>query len=304
MFDTRRLLEGFLGGGASRGTMTGGGSPFGGLGGGSLQDALGRFLGGGAGGASGGLGGMAGGLGGLLGGMRPPMGGAIGSAAAGGLLGSLLGGRRSGGGGSLLRVGGLAVLGMLAHRAYTQWQEGQAASTPGAPSPGAPQPIAGSAWSNPSGYSRPGTRPAPAEEEFAQDDAPDEAGRPFALSLIRAMVAAAKADGHLDQGERKRIFAEVERMGLDANSKSFVFQAIEGPADPALVADGTWTDVQKTKLYLASRLVAEPDTSAERAYLDALAHRLGLDPGLRATLDDQAAEATRVAVQGGATTST
>ncbi|WP_426958156.1 tellurite resistance TerB family protein [Muricoccus radiodurans] len=298
MFDTKRLLEGFLGGNAPRGSAPGA-SPWGASSGGSLQDMLGGLL-------RGGGGGMSGGLGGLLGGLRPPLGGAVGSAAAGGLLGSLLGGRRSGAGGGLLRMGGLAVLGMLAHRAYTQWQQGQSAQPSATP---AATPQAQSAWQNPTGYARPASSPAPspanaaaAEAAFADDESPDLDGHPFALTLVRAMVAAAKADGHLDQEERDRIFQEVERLNLDPEAKSFVFQALEGPADPIAIAAGARTEAQKTKLYLASRLVAEPDTAAERAYLDALAHHLGLDPGLRRSLDDQAAEAARLAAGGSAPT--
>jgi uncharacterized membrane protein YebE (DUF533 family) len=59
-------------------------------------------------------------------------------------------------------------------------------------------------------------------------------------------------------------------------------------------------DSQKAELYLASRLVATPDTAAERAWLDALAHSLNMPAGLRQSLDMQAreAEAAIAAAQG------
>jgi uncharacterized membrane protein YebE (DUF533 family) len=349
MFDTKRLLEGFLGG--SRGgqggwtdSRPGGIGSLGGGGGGSLRDVLGGLLGGSGGGIGslgggegrgGGIGSLGredshrgggiGSLGGMLGGGSSPLGGAIGTAAAGGLLGSMLGGRRRGGGGGLLRMGGLAVLGTLAYRAYQQWQQsqgqgqgaGQGAGpgqmpgqmpgpTPGSmqgslpgqapPSAQAPGPWSGSA----AGQGAPaggwgGAAPVPPEEEFAREDMPAADGQPFGLSLVRAMISAAKADGHMDDAERGRVFDEVERLGLDAEAKGFVFQALDAPADPAAVAATARTDAQKAEIYMVSRLVAEPDTASERAYLDALAHRLGLAPGLRQSLDAQAVEASRLA---------
>jgi uncharacterized membrane protein YebE (DUF533 family) len=259
----------------------------------------------------------------MLGGGSSPLGGAIGTAAAGGLLGSMLGGRRRGGGGGLLRMGGLAVLGTLAYRAYQQWQQSQAqgqgqsqgqaaghgagpgptsgsmqGSLPGqAPPPAqAPGPWSGSA----AGQGAPaggwgGAAPVPPEEEFARDDVPAADGQPFGLSLVKAMISAAKADGHMDEAERGRVFEEVERLGLDAEAKGFVFQALDAPADPSAVAAMARTDAQKAEIYMVSRLVAEPDTASERAYLDALAHRLGLAAGLRQSLDAQAVEASRLA---------
>ncbi|MBP0493355.1 tellurite resistance TerB family protein [Roseomonas sp. SG15] len=227
------------------------------------------------------------------------LGGGIGTAAAGGLLGSLLGGGRRSGGGGLLRMGGMAVLGTLAYRAWKQWQDSQAQG--GAP---APSSMPSGSASVPSTGPWSGAAPAqgapalPPPTEFARDDAPGADGHPFGLSLIRAMIAAAKADGHLDDSERNRIFDEVERLGLDADAKGFVFQALDAPVDPAAIAAMARTDAQKSEIYMVSRLVAEPDTAAERAYLDALAHRLGLAAGLRQSLEAQAAEAHQLVQSG------
>ncbi|MBY0338761.1 MAG: tellurite resistance TerB family protein [Acetobacteraceae bacterium] len=205
----------------------------------------------------------------LGGGLRPPLGNAAGAAAAGGLLGSILGGGRNGGG--LLRVGGMGILGMLAYRAYEQWkaQQGGAART----------------------------APTPATGEFAQAEAPAGNGQPFGLAVIRAMIAAAKSDGTLDERERERIFGEAERLELDPAAKGLVFDALRAEPDPAAIAAAARTDAQRAELYLASAMVTQDGgaTSSERAYLDALAHHLRLETGLRRTLDDQAREAAEVA---------
>ncbi|MFC7737960.1 tellurite resistance TerB family protein [Roseomonas sp. GCM10028921] len=268
-----------------------GGGLFGGSGGG-----IGSLGGGGMGGGLGG-GGLGGGLGGMLG-------GGLGTAAAGGLLGSLLGGgRRRRGGGGLMQMGGMAVLGTLAYRAWKQFQESQGVpeqARGGAAAPSAPPtsgPWAGA--TSPAAGAPVGARgDVPDPNEFAQEEMEAADGQPFGLSVIKAMVSAAKADGHMDADERNRIFGEVEKLGLDAEAKSFVFQAMDAPTDPIAIAALARTDAQKAEIYMASRLVAEPDTAAERAYLDALAHRLGLAAGLRQSLDAQADEAHQLVESG------
>jgi len=256
------LLGGLLGGRGTAPQGTGIGSPAGGAPGGGLGGMLDVFSGRGPSGA-GGLGGLAESLGGMV---KPPLGGGVGAAAASGLLGSILGGRRGGGPG-LIRMGGLAILGALAHRAYRDWQARQG---------------------------MPAEAPAP-----AAPDAPAADTQPLGLALIRAMIAAAKADGVLDGEERERIFAEVERLDLADDEKGFVFAAMREEADPAAIAGLARDEGQKAQIYLASRLVAAPDSAAERAWLQALAHALQLPPGLRQTLDQQAMEATAAATAAG-----
>ncbi|HZH45402.1 MAG TPA: tellurite resistance TerB family protein [Roseococcus sp.] len=261
---------GVFGGDPRAGGGMGGGSMGGGLGdlmrgGGSSGGGLGGLLGGmlGGGSSTGGLGG-AGGMGGL--------GGMLGAGMGGGLLGAILGGRSSrssGGGSGLMRMGGAAVLTALATRAFKAWQAQQAET---ASSRGAATPVNLPA-------------PQPTQGTMAEDD------HPFGLAVVRAMIAAAKADGSIDGVERERIFAEVEKLDLDSEEKGFFFQTLEERTDPAAIARLATNDSQKAELYLASRLVATPDTAAERAWLDALAHSLNMPAGLRQSLDAQAQEA-------------
>ncbi len=129
-----------------------------------------------------------------------------GGAVAGGLLGLLLGGgrRRGFGGGGI----GSAVLGALALKAYQTYQQRQQGGR------GAPAPADFDALTLP----------------HAQ---PAADGSPFELTLVRAMVGAAKADGHIDATEQRRLFAEVERLGLDAEAKAYVFDLLTRDVDSA-----------------------------------------------------------------------
>jgi len=198
------------------------------------------------------------------------LGGLAASGAVGGLLGLLVGGgkkKSKGGFGGALSHGGAAMLGALASQAFQSWQRGQTPSqTPAA----SPQQL------------------ATVEPRFLPAAAPAADGQPFELALIRAMIAAAKADGHIDSDEQRRIFERVGEFGLDAESKAFIFDALAAPVGISEVAALATTPEHAAELYLASRLAVEPDGPAELAYLEALAHRLKLPEDLVAHLNRQA----------------
>ena len=241
------------------------------------KSLLDQFLGGGAS-RAGGLGGLSG-LGDLAKDklqQAGPFGSFGAGAAAGGLLGLLLGGKKlhkmAGG---VVGYGGAAVVGALALRAFQAWQQGQtAAGTPAVPTaPTAPA-------AAPSGETR-FLPPMP-----ATPDAPS-----FELSMVRAMIGAAKADGHIDAEEQRKVFDHVERLNFDPAAKALVFDALAKPVDIAEVAAAARTPEQRTELYVACRMVIDPDEPAERAYMEALAFRLELPKELVAHLDQQVATA-------------
>ena len=72
------------------------------------------------------------------------------------------------------------------------------------------------------------------------------------------MIGAAKADGHVDAAEQARLFEQVDRLGLDAEAKGFVFDALGKPVDLAELASAAATPEQAAELYLASRLAIDP----------------------------------------------
>lgn len=180
-----------------------------------------------------------------------------GGAVAGGLLGMLLGGgRRRGFGGGI----GTAVLGALAMQAYNTYQRNR--------TQGRGDPL-----------------PAQLSQQSLPHSQPAADGSAFELTLVRAMVGAAKSDGHIDAAEQRRLFAEVERLGLEAEAKAYVFDLLTRDVDVQSLADAVASPEQGAELYLAARLAIDPDQPAERAYLDALAARLRLPAELRASLD-------------------
>jgi uncharacterized membrane protein YebE (DUF533 family) len=229
------------------------------------KSLLDQFLGGQAGGGASSLGGMARNAQQKF--QQSPLNSFGGGAALGGVLGLLLSGKsaRKLAGGAL-GYGGAAVLGAMALRAYQNYQQGRAV-----------QP----------------TAPATAEElrqipaAHMPHALPAADGTPFELLLMRAMVGAAKADGHVDAAEQQHVFEQVERLGLDAEAKAAVFDLLNRPLDLSRLDSSIGSEAQRAEIYLAARLATNGDHPGERAYLDALASRLALPAPLRAHLEGQ-----------------
>lgn len=243
--DAKKLLDSFLGARSGQG----GQNPLGGLGGGGLGDFA-KSLG-------------------SPEGVRSQAGKAVDLARqnpiiAGGLLALLLG-TRSGKGlaGSAIKLGGLAAIASMAYQAYQNHQRGQAAQT----------------GTTSTGTAEPEFLPPPSGTEFDPARAP-QGEEEFALSLVRAMVAAARADGHIDEEERRRIADRVALAGLDSESEQFLMDELARPVDLDALIASAQTEAQRVELYTASRLAIEPDSRAERGYLDHLAGRLRLPDAL------------------------
>ncbi|MEC8860213.1 MAG: tellurite resistance TerB family protein [Pseudomonadota bacterium] len=188
-------------------------------------------------------------------------------AAAGGILGLLVGNkkmRKMAGG--MIGYGGAAAAGALAYKAYQNWQQGKQVAT---------APVASPADMN------------NVDPKFLPNADHSPASQNFSLTLITAMIAAAKADGHIDAQEQSAIFEQVEKMSLDAESKGFVFDALRKPVDLDALVAGTRGIEQASEVYLVSRAAIDVDHPAERAYLEVLAHRLQLPAELVAHLDHQ-----------------
>jgi uncharacterized membrane protein YebE (DUF533 family) len=161
--------------------------------------------------------------------------------------------------GSAVKLGGLAAIGGLAYQAYKNYQAGK-------------QPTEAA-------QAEPELLPPPSDTGFHPDNAPQGSDE-FALVLIRAMIAAAKADGHIDEAEKQKIFDKLGLAGIDADAEAFLKQELGAPLDLGAIASAALTEEQKVELYTASRLTIDPDSRAERGYLDLLAGRLGLPDAL------------------------
>ncbi|MBA4178210.1 MAG: DUF533 domain-containing protein [Leptothrix sp. (in: Bacteria)] len=194
-------------------------------------------------------------------------------AAAGGVLGLLVGskrGRRMGG--AVLKYGSVAALGALAWKAYQDHQAQQARTTTAA---APPVPVQVQVPATPT--------------TFAALPAPQLAAH--SRAMLKALIAAAKADGHMDERERGLVHAEMQRIEADAATRDWVDAELASPVEPADVAAAASGPEMAAEIYLASLLVVDETSTMERAYLDALARELRLAPSLKADLEARAAAA-------------
>ncbi len=188
---------------------------------------------------------------------RTAMTGAAGLAAgmllSGGKPGKLLG--------NAMRAGALAAVGGLAYKAWQNHQQSQNNSAP-----------------------------VPAEDAFIPAPTDTLGQEELGKSLVRAMIAAAKADGRIDAEEKEAIFEKLKTMPLSAEEKAWVFDELSTPLDINAVVSRADTPEHAAEIYAASLVAISADTATEQAYLEALAIKLKLDPALVAEIHRQAGE--------------
>ncbi|MGZ9738273.1 tellurite resistance TerB family protein [Pseudomonas sp. GNP012] len=217
--------------------------------------------GGGGASAQGGLGDLGGLLGGLLGG-GAGAGAGGGGAGLGGLLGGLLGGGSPMGGARQSRSGGgtnyaaLASLGMMAFQAYQAWQRSQAS--------------------------------APQEAPRTVDLLAGPEAEEHSHAILRALIAAAKADGRIDESEKQMISTEIGRHTDDPQLQQWLDDEVAKPLDASDVAQSATDPGMASEMYLASVMLVDDQQDAERNYLDELAAALQIEPELQLHLEQQA----------------
>jgi|GEM_PF-6815642 len=108
----------------------------------------------------------------------------------------------------------------------------------------------------------------------------------FALTLVRAMIQAAKADGHVDDKERKLISNKINDSGIDQKTAEFLMEELEKPVDIDALLSNVNTDEQKTEIYVASRMTLDPNKPKNREYLDNLLAKLNLPDSLKQHIEN------------------
>lgn len=209
--------------------------------------------------------------------------GLVGGAAAGGLAALLLSNKKARKFGTkALQYGGMAAIGGLAYKAWRDYKAGQAA--PGTQSQS--QPRASASPQPPSGsiFDLARQQSAPATEDIR-------------LSLIQAMISAAKADGHIDAEERTRIEERISQLEIGQEEQMFLVDALNAPSDPIAIARLSTCEEHAAELYVASALALDIDTPDETRYLQRLADALRLPEELRTRLEAESVRAVSTLAQ-------
>ena len=197
-----------------------------------------------------------------------------------GLSGGFGKGRKRKRGGSMLggmSTGAKAQIGMgllgVAIAAYEHYS--QKSSAPSSPSP-TPSPGSGAAGTPQSLAPMPRTSLG-----VASGITPAPAGFTDAMLLVQAMVAAAAADGVVDDEEKAQMLRRANEAGFDNETKRFLEAELANPKSLAVIAASARPELAPD-VYAASCAAITADTDAERAYLDTLAKRLNLSEETRA----------------------
>lgn len=178
------------------------------------------------------------------------------------------------------KVGGLALLSTLAYKAYSnykqQQQTGGDASVKSAVTQSA-QSMLTQGQSLLAGLL--GGDAAAAEAPAAQ---PSNDG--LSLAILRAMIGAAKADGHMDAAEMEKIMGQMQGAGLSEPEKMLLMQEMANNPDVTTIASAATSPEQGAQVYLAALLVCDSQCNNEVAYLQSLATALKLEPAFTQNL--------------------
>ncbi len=199
------------------------------------------------------------------------LGGGAASGFAGGLASSLLSGKKGRKmGAKALKLGGVAAVGALAYTAYQRYNAKSGAAPAQSMAPA-------------------GLTPAPPGSAFMPRENDHAANEVLGLTLVRAMIAVARADGRLDAEESQAIFQKIQSLGLDSESQSLLVEEMGHPVDMDAIVNSATTPEIAAEIYAASLLAVEVDSAAEKAYLAMLAARLRLPAELIAEIEQQVA---------------
>ena len=78
-------------------------------------------------------------------------------------------------------------------------------------------------------------------------------------------MAAAKADGHVDERERALIEGEFNKLDNDRELQSWLHGELNKPLDPADVARAASTPEMAAEMYIASVMLVDEENFMEKA---------------------------------------
>ncbi|MGI9471875.1 MAG: tellurite resistance TerB family protein [Rubripirellula sp.] len=173
---------------------------------------------------------------------------------AGGILGLMLGtrgGRRVAG--KVIKYGSLAAAATVAYKAYQEWESHFPDQASG----------------------------------MSINDLDDHCAEERSLLLIRAMIAAAESDGHVDEREQRLIQTQLDKMDLDEETIAMLQTEFAEPISLEQLANEIDSTAAAAEVYLLSSLVIDDSVEAGRDYLSELASILKLPMELVDRLDEQ-----------------
>lgn len=160
--------------------------------------------------------------------------------------------------GSALKIGSLAAIGGIGWKAYQNWQKQNQELE---------------------------ARQAEHNQLVPINELPEKEAKDRSLVLLKAMIAAAKADGHVNKKELEIINEQINKLGLNKEVAQTLKDEISKPLDVKEIAALADNQAMASEIYLVSATVTDKENSMEREYLDSLAKAMALPDGLVAQLE-------------------
>lgn len=185
--------------------------------------------------------------------------GAAGGAASGALVSLLMNKKaRKGLGKTAGKVGGAAAIAGVGYFAYKKWQQSRTTGTAAA------------------GNSSPQGSKDPDIEE------------PLAATILKAMIAAASADGHFADVQMDTVFEALEQADLTPAEKQEITRSIDQPVTVEELAAKVNDMEQASEVYAACLMVFDPAAPAETLFLRRLAKAMQMPAELVQRLHQEA----------------
>ena len=108
------------------------------------------------------------------------------------------------------------------------------------------------------------------------------------MLILRAMITAANADGHIDDNERQRIYQQVDRFKLSNEDKASLFDELRRPLSLPELVKAVPNSQSAIEVYAASLLAIDRQQANSKGYLGNLATALLLPAELIKAMHTQA----------------
>jgi len=176
---------------------------------------------------------------------------------------------------SVAQIGGLAAVGALAWNAYQKYQGNNAAESQRSTThEDRPEAVV---WQQ---------LPQEQFSSLASDQSSSQG-----LLVLRTMISAAMADGHLSPQEQVRIFERLDLLGLRQEERSMLFDELRHPMSCEAVAAQVSDPVLAIEVYTAAAMMLDSTCVAAGSYLGQLSAGLKLPDSLVASIHKNTAVA-------------
>lgn len=97
-----------------------------------------------------------------------------------------------------------------------------------------------------------------------------------AENVLRALVYAARADGHVDRQEQAALNQQVQSLGLGSAGQTIVNQALSEPLNPNNIARNITSSDEAVRIFALSCALTRLDDNREKSYITDLGNSLGI----------------------------